>query len=460
MILACVGTGALRHRDFVATDVTGNLQGSERAVGEVISVPVARANGDRMVVDVERVEGDAGWADVDARVLVYLPPDLTVTIGDRLEMAWSFTPVDSMAPGIRGFTLSQDSAGSATVWSVHVIEPSGSIRRHLVDLRRRVSDRIQSLVPGDSGALMSGIVTGDDSALSSAARQAFAQTGTGHITAVSGSNIAMLLALWSRTVRTRTSRHNLTVQTGIVLSIWAYCISTGLEASALRASTVATLIVFSGRFGRRADPLTVLSLASAGLLMMEPSLVGSVGFWLSVSASGALAGAFSGVELDTWKAQALAAIRGLIAAQFATLPIVVWTFGTWYPVGVVANVLIAPLMAIAFPASFLFAAVAFVPWLGKPLAVVPALTCDLTLAIVERLTPLLPSVRLASAGSAELVLIAVPCAAIVLYVNRDARRWAPRWAERASSNPGVVASAAGGILAGLTVAAAIAQRFG
>jgi competence protein ComEC len=153
-------------------------------------------------------------------------------------------------------------------------------------------------------------------------------------------------------------------------------------------------------------------------------------------------------------------MRGLIAAQFATLPIVVWTFGTWYPIGVVANIVIAPLMAIAFPASFLFSAVAFVPWRGKIFATVPALVCDLTLAIVVRLAPLLPSIRLAPSGFLNIALLAIPCAVIVLYLNRDARRWAPRWATFGSCNPGLVASGACGIAIGLAVVTVIVQWFG
>ena len=291
-IVALVAIGSVRHPEPFSVNDATDILASDRARGTIDSIPVARPNGDRAILHVDQVRLNGEWRSADLRVVVYLPDNRDVTVGDGVEVVWSFGSLDAMPPGFAGYIKSQDAVGSASIWSVQVASPSTSPRRYLVDLRRNVSARILELVPGDSGALMSGIVTGDDSALSIEARAAFTRTGTGHITAVSGSNIAMLLAIWSRAFRSRTRRHHMLVQLAIVGSIWAYCISTGLEPSALRATTVATLVVWSGRFGRRADPLTVLALASGGLLLLEPSLARSVGFWLSVTAAGAIAGSF------------------------------------------------------------------------------------------------------------------------------------------------------------------------
>src|SRR3712207_7452256 len=44
-------------------------------------------------------------------------------------------------------------------------------------------------------ALLAGLVTGDDAALSPARQESFLETGTTHLTAVSGSNLAILLVI-------------------------------------------------------------------------------------------------------------------------------------------------------------------------------------------------------------------------------------------------------------------------
>lgn len=450
VIVALLLTGAIHHPDLDQDrSAVAKMKASDRAAGVVESIPVARPGGDRMIIRVREARVDGEWIAVDNRVLAYMSEGAQATVGDTVEVVWTFTPVDSMPPGIGGFTISQNAVGSAQVWSIQVTEASRSPKRFLVDLRRSVSTRIQHLVPGDAGALMSGIVTGDDSALSPEARDAFQASGTSHITAVSGSNVAMLLALWGFAIRRRTRRHSFIVQSGIILSIWIYCAATGLEASALRAATVATLIVLSGRFGRRADPMTILLIASAGLLLWNPQMIGSIGFWLSVVASAALVSNFASHTSTSWQSDVRATLLGLVAVQFATLPLLVWTFGVWSPIGVLANILISPVMIIAFPATFLFAALSYLPLVGGAMAFVPAMLADLTLSIVERLAPVLPPIFMEALGGGGVVLVAIPCLAVVMLLNVDVRRWWPRWVEAVRSRPQIAFASSGGFALGV-----------
>jgi competence protein ComEC len=392
-------------------------------------MPAARNGGDRLVFRLDRVRVDDAWIPATGRVVLFVKDTEQVTVDDTLEVVWSYTPVQRMPSGMAAFTRSQDASGTATAWSVQVIAPNHSFRRFLVDARRMIGERIFDAVPGDAGALMNGIVTGDDSALSPGGRVAFLATGTSHVTAVSGTNIAMLLALWEKPVRRRTRRRNLAVQAAIILSIWLYALATGLEPSALRAAAVASLIVLSGRFGRRADPMTVLVVASAGLLLWQPFLTRSVGFWLSVFASAALISAFTGSGSD-WRSRARSSVTGLVAVQFATLPVIVLVFGYWPPVGLLANLMLAPLMVVAFPVAFTASAMLFVPVVGRVAAVVPALLCDAALDIVQRLSPVMAPVSLEPMGVTGAVLVAAPCLVVLAMLNEDVHRWWPRWRRR------------------------------
>ena len=460
MLLACLLLGAIRHPVIANRTSPAELAQADRVIGQVDSLPISRQRGDQMVLRVTRARIDNTWQPANGKVLVYVTADYGVTVDDELEVVWGYTPLELLSPSSRAFVQSQDAIGIGHVWWARVRSPNHSIRRHLVDVRRVINDRIQHLVPDDAGALMTGIVTGDDSGLTEGARQAFLATGTSHVTAVSGTNVAMLLALWERTIRRRTRRRNLVIQGGIIASIWLYAMTTGLEPSAMRAATVSTLIVLSGRFGRRADAMTVLAMATAGLLVWQPYLTRSVGFWLSVAASAALIGAFNHDAGAGWRSKLKSTVIGLIAVQFATLPIIVSVFGTWPPVSLVVNLLLAPLMVIAFPLAFTGAVVAFIPVVGPVLLRVPALVCDVALAVVSRLATVLPPVSLEPMGIAGAVLLAVPCLVGLLLMQVDIRRWWPRWQEMAAGQWRTCTVAIAGFVTGGLVALEIWRVFG
>lgn len=455
----CLLVGAIRQTSLDSPSSIDQLAESDRATATIESIPVARPGGDRVIVRVTQVRQDDIWHEVDVRVVAYITDMEEITVGDTVEAVWAFSSFETLPPGFGNYITGQGAVGSASIFSIQVSEPSTSPRRFLVSLRRSVSNQILDVFPGDAGALMSGIVTGDDSALSAERRDDFNRTSTGHITAVSGSNVAMLLALWTRLVPMRSRRNRLLVQAGIIASIWMYCIATGLEASALRASAVATMVVLSSRFGRRSDAMTALAIATAVLLLFDPDLRGSLGFWLSVSASIALAGSFNEDRDGSGRSLVVASVRGLMAVQFATMPIIVWAFGTISVTGLIANLLISPVLIIAFPLTFVFAGLVFIPVVGPIVGVVPAIVSDVILTIVSRLAPISPPVSLAANGEQAAFLIAIPCALIVLWLNQDVQRWLPRFATLAPDRQRAVVGGVFGLVLGTAIATALMSGF-
>ncbi len=136
----------------------------------------------------------------DFMAVVWLPEEVAVAPGDRLEATWSMQDLSTIAPGFGSYVRSHGATAIAYANEVEAIVDGGSRLRPLVHVRRVLADRFESVLLGDTGALASGIVTGDDSSLGDSSREAFLRTGTSHITAVSGSNVAMLLALWNLVV--------------------------------------------------------------------------------------------------------------------------------------------------------------------------------------------------------------------------------------------------------------------
>ena len=81
---------------------------------------------------------------------------------------------------------------------MRIIDSSSSMQRAVADLRTGLGTVLRRSAPGDAGVLLSGLVTGDDDGFSPERKNAFVQTGTTHLTAVSGSIWRWSPASWRR----------------------------------------------------------------------------------------------------------------------------------------------------------------------------------------------------------------------------------------------------------------------
>jgi competence protein ComEC len=289
VILAGVLLGAGRAQMVTEDAVPAELQHSEGALGTVLTMP--EPSGDYLAFQLrvdDLITGD-GQIDVQTfTVSVTLATGTTVFKGDRVSIAWSADDLAAISPGYEEYLSAKGVSATAWASSVEVVDQGPWLFRMVQGVRDDIGDGLSRLMPGDAGALATGIVTGDDSDLSEEARQAFLRTGTSHITAVSGSNVAMVLAVWNLVIPAGRRRKLLAVQIVIVTSIWLYALLTGLEPPATRAATMASLMLFGSRFGRRPDPMTLLALTSAAMVIWNPRNVEMISFWLSIVASMAI----------------------------------------------------------------------------------------------------------------------------------------------------------------------------
>jgi len=437
------------------------LADSQGAYLTVDSLPRTSAAGNSVLATVHslRVE-DVNEPVEPFNVLVWLPDGAVVAPGDQLSATWSVESVDTVAPGYARYLRSQGASGVGRVWWFTVEREGSRFFHGLVRLRYRISDGLRDVIPGDAGALAAGIVTGDDSALDEETREAFLRTGTAHITAVSGSNVAMVLAIWNLLIPAGRNRRLLAVQMLIIVSIWLYALLVGLEPPALRAAIMASLVLAASRFGRRPDLLTLLALTSAGMVLRNPEHVRMVAFWLSVIATGAIISRIPTYPGVGTRSMARGMLEGVALAQIATLPIILITFGTWSFTSVVANALLSPLMWIAFPLCFVLAGIVIVaPWLASVVAIVPLIPLEVSLQIVRALSTVVPPVDLHGAGLPGQLAIGIPCLLGFLLLAGDAQRWGRILVLRSEQQPLLAATAIVaptiGLLVGLVLAVVV-----
>lgn len=424
--------GVLRSDAVPERSAPSDLHLSRGATGQIVTMPKFSARGVQADIHVEEVFYEGGrQVPVSFNALVWITDDMEVAVGDQVDLEWTATPLDQLPPGYARYVGSRGAVASGTAWGVSVEQRNASLFRSLARVQERLTEGLRLAIPGDAGSLAAGIVTGNDASLSDTARDAFLRTGTTHITAVSGSNVAMVLALWNVAISSNRTRRVLIVQVTIVITIWLYAILVGLEPSAVRAAIVASLGMFPGRFGRRADPLTILMLTIGAMALWNPNYVRMIGFWLSVVASFAIVSRMPQSGRVTFWSAITGIAQGVLLAQVATLPLVLLTFGTWSISSILANLVIQPAMTVAFPVTFIVALVVLsVPSLAPVIAWIPALLLDFVLAVVHRLSPLVSPVHIGPAGVTGLIGIGVPSALIMMLASQDARRWVCAFNER------------------------------
>lgn len=186
----------------------------------------------------------------------------------------------------------------------------------------------------DPGWLLSGMTLGMDQGLSEQARAAMQYSGLTHLTAVSGANCALLLGLiWWVGGWLRLPRLPRAVVSAV--GLLAFVIVVGPEPSVLRAASMAGLALAAGLVGGRKAAAHLLQVAVVLLLLVDPWLAFSVGFMLSIAACGGLI-----LLLERGP------LAATVAAQIATLPILLAIGASVGMQSVLANVLVTPLVAV------------------------------------------------------------------------------------------------------------------
>ena len=215
-------------------------------------------------------------------------------------------------------------------------------------LRSRFRDAAGAL-PGDGGDLLPGLAIGDTSAVGLPLDAAMKASSLSHLTAVSGANCAVVIAL----VMLAGAALGLPRAGRVILSIivlLGFVVLVTPEPSVLRAAVMAALVLVALARGRPVRGIPILALAGLVLLANDPWLSHSYGFILSVLATGGLlvlSGPLARVMsrfMPLW----LAAVMSIpLAAQLACQPVLILLNPSIPTYGVVANVLAEPAAPIA-----------------------------------------------------------------------------------------------------------------
>ena len=221
-----------------------------------------------------------------------------------------------------------------------VVRSSGAPWMRAANGLRGILARGADALPPRQRSLFLGFVLGDTRGQPVDITDDFRGSGLSHLLAVSGQNVAFVLALAGPFLRRVGLRARLPATLAV---IGFFALLTRFEPSVLRASVMAALAVTAATLGRETSSVRLLALAVTGLVLVDPFLVRSVGFQLSVGACIGI------VLLSAPLARALPGPRPIVealavslSAQAGVAPALIAVFSGVPVAGVPANLLAAP----------------------------------------------------------------------------------------------------------------------
>ncbi len=150
-------------------------------------------------------------------------------------------------------------------------------------LKQRALDTLYLIYPDPEASLLAGILLGVESGIPEAVERAFQDSGTAHIVAISGFNIAILAGLFAALFGRLLGRWR-----GAVVAlacITVYTVLVGAGASVVRAALMGGLTLLAAQLGRRQEGLNTLAFVAALMALLNPHVLWDVGFQLSFMAT-------------------------------------------------------------------------------------------------------------------------------------------------------------------------------
>jgi competence protein ComEC len=268
-------------------------------------------------------------------------------------------------------------------------------------LRAHIARTMAPGLTGERGALVAGIVLGEDEGLSRETADAFRTSGLYHLIAVSGQNV-LIIGGGVLFIALLFGVSKLVAEAVAIVTVLGYLAAVGWQPSVVRAGIAGTLGSLAWLAARPQDRWYFMLAGAAVLLAWNPYAILDPGFQLSFAAVAAiflavsrLHGRLEGYPLPSWLAEALAVS---VVCGVATGPILLWQFGYVPVYSVPANVIVAPAVAPLLGCGLISAMVEPVaPWLSVQLAGVEGLLAAYVIAVARAFSAL-PYARLGPTG--------------------------------------------------------------
>lgn len=348
LCLACICIGFVDAgsglRRLSRSELLGLANHAGAVTGTVAQDPSTARNGMNLALKDIRLHGRL----VPGNVAVSVRGRRKIDFGARVIISGRFSSLDPRdvydANLLHRGVLLRASTSASAIEILHLSR--NPVVRAANSFRARMELASITALGKTDGPLLMGVVMGDDRQVPSGVIEDFRATGLSHLTAVSGANLAMLLAALVTMLRLFRVPRRVEVFASLV-AIALFTVLTRAEPSVVRAWLMASLTLIAFLLGRRNEALHALGLSFFVLLVVDPTLIWSIGFQLSFAATlGILVLSKPIVEKASRLPRPIAEALGVgLAAQAAVTPLIAWHFGRVSLVSVPANLAAFALVA-------------------------------------------------------------------------------------------------------------------
>ena len=339
-----------------------NESGSVTLQGQIVAEPDIRDNYINLQINAETLitspNQPSQTVPVQGLVLVQTPRYPEYQYGDRLTIRGKLeTPPIFNDFSYRDYLARKNIHALVRRPRIEAVEPieHASFYARLFHWKANASEIINDILPEPEASLLNGILLGIRSGIPSELYEEFNKTGASHVIVISGSNIALVMALLLLVGQRLVGKRYAAIIAigGIIL----YTVLVGADASVTRAALMGSIYAGAIFFGRSNNVTNALFVAAFIMTIVNPLVLWDVGFQLSFMATFGLILLVPLLEQhtsqllgQTWSKQAFQSFISLIrevilvtiAAQIMVTPLLLYHFDRLTVVGLLTNLLIVP----------------------------------------------------------------------------------------------------------------------
>jgi competence protein ComEC len=329
--------------------------------GEVADWPELKADFTSIIIRVDSLGGTIAQRATGRLLLKISDTTTALQRGDRVEFFGRIYPVESRSAQ-SGFDYNRYLNLKGIFGNVYlpgVLDIRVDRRPELgflslVDrLRAGIRELLYANLSPSSAALASGFLIGETRDIPVEVYQRFRDSGTLHLMAVSGSNVAVVLAFFMIALAPFSFGRATRALVLLTVIILFAALSYG-EPSVLRASVMAALVILVGVVQRRYDLNNIIALSMLIILLFDPAELFDIGFQLSFATAWGLifmvprvTELFRTYHNRRWYRWIVFPLIISFVAQLASAPLIGCYFGKIPLVSLAANLVIVPLASVA-----------------------------------------------------------------------------------------------------------------
>ena len=354
---------SIKHYDTGINHISNFTDNSQKyhIYGSVTDWPDLKVDRTEIKLSVDSIQLERAYY-TNGNIIIYLSDTTTkIQRGDRLEFYSRISPVRggkiSSSFNYQRYLNLKNIFGAvylSTLLDVRIDKGNRLGVFNIVDnVRNQIRNCFYTNLSPSSAALASGFLIGETRDIPTDVYRNFKDSGTLHLLAVSGSNVALVLFFFILLMRpfsiSRGRRAIILLGAVLLFNLLSYG-----EPSVLRASVMAILVILAGIIQRRYNLNNIIALAALIILIWEPSQLYDVGFQLSfVIAWGLiftlppLAKFFERYKNRFWYRWLIFPLLVAIVAQVYSIGLIALYFNQIPIVSPLANLIIVPLVSVA-----------------------------------------------------------------------------------------------------------------